>query len=209
MSGGNQPPDKEETNMVHLSVLTRAGLAGVLTAGLGCTAARADTTLTFVWHAGTCADAIVEIAKDYPDKSVKIVPALVPYGPEWHNKIASEFAIKGDRASTSRCGIASPRLSSPAAAMPIQLNKIFDKSSALKAELFDRGIARALRRISRRVRQVLGLAGQPGRLRPDVAQGSVRGSEGEGGFQGQVRQGARGPADLSGRQGDRRVLHAA
>ena len=38
----------------------------------------------------------MDIAKDYPDKCVKIVPALVPYGPEWHNKIASEFAIKGD-----------------------------------------------------------------------------------------------------------------
>ena len=39
---------------------------------------------------------LYDIAKDYPDKNVSIVPALVPYGPEWHNKIASEFAIKGD-----------------------------------------------------------------------------------------------------------------
>ena len=69
-----------------------AATAMAASAGL----ARADTTLTFVWHAGTCADALVEIAKDYPDKSVKIVPALVPYGPQWHDKIASEFAIQGD-----------------------------------------------------------------------------------------------------------------
>lgn len=56
----------------------------------------AETKLTFIWHAGTCADALVDIAKDYPDESVTIVPALVPYGPEWHKKIASEFAIQGD-----------------------------------------------------------------------------------------------------------------
>lgn len=58
--------------------------------------AAAQTELTFVWHAGTCADALVEIARDYPDPDVRIVPALVPYGPEWHNRIASEFAIQGD-----------------------------------------------------------------------------------------------------------------
>ncbi|HWL68766.1 MAG TPA: hypothetical protein VNS22_10330, partial [Geminicoccus sp.] len=67
--------------------LAMAGLSGP---------AGAAETLTFIWHAGTCADAVVNIAKDYPDKNVSIVPALVPYGPEWHNKIASEFAIKGD-----------------------------------------------------------------------------------------------------------------
>jgi multiple sugar transport system substrate-binding protein len=52
-------------------------------------------TLTFVWHAGTCADTFYNIAKDYPDKNVQIVPDLVPYGPLWHDKIAAEFAIKG------------------------------------------------------------------------------------------------------------------
>ena len=72
--------------------------AAVAVSAIAATAgmARADTTLTFVWHAGTCADALMDIAKDYPDKSVKIVPALVPYGPQWHDKIASEFAIQGD-----------------------------------------------------------------------------------------------------------------
>jgi multiple sugar transport system substrate-binding protein len=123
--------------MVHLSVLKRVGVAGLLTTGLGCTATRADTTLTFVWHAGTCADAIVAIAKDYPDKSVKIVPALVPYGPEWHNKIASEFAIKGtgfdfamwDSQSTAEFAGGGHAYS---------INKIFEESGTLKPELFDR-----------------------------------------------------------------------
>ena len=76
-------------------VLTSAAVltvAFVATLGI----ARA-TDLTFVWHAGTCADALVAIAKDYPDKSVTIVPALVPYGPQWHDKIASEFAIQWRR----------------------------------------------------------------------------------------------------------------
>ena len=68
-----------------------AGLGLCFSAG-----AAAETELTFVWHAGTCADALVEIARDYPDPDVRIVPALVPYGPEWHNRIASEFAIQGD-----------------------------------------------------------------------------------------------------------------
>ena len=34
--------------------------------------------------------------KDYPDKSINIVPDLVPYGPLWHDKIAANFAIHGD-----------------------------------------------------------------------------------------------------------------
>lgn len=70
-------------------------MAAVAASALLAGAARAET-LTFVWHAGTCADALVEIARDYPDSTVQIVPALVPYGPQWHAKIASEFAIKGD-----------------------------------------------------------------------------------------------------------------
>ena len=52
--------------------------------------------LTFVWHAGTCADLVYQISKDYPDKSINIVPDLVPYGPLWHDKIAANFAIHGD-----------------------------------------------------------------------------------------------------------------
>ncbi|MCR9135186.1 MAG: extracellular solute-binding protein [Alphaproteobacteria bacterium] len=76
----------------HLAATTMLASSVLMMTG----AAKAETELTFVWHAGTCADAIVDIAKDYPDKSVKIVPALVPYGPEWHGKIAAEFAIQGD-----------------------------------------------------------------------------------------------------------------
>jgi multiple sugar transport system substrate-binding protein len=99
-------------------------------------ASEAETTLTFVWHAGTCADAIVDIAKDYPDKNVKIVPALVPYGPEWHNKIASEFAIKGDGFDFAMWDSQSTA-EFAGGGHAYSMNDIFEKSSYLKKELFD------------------------------------------------------------------------
>ena len=104
--------------------------AGVLMAA---SSASADTELTFVWHAGTCADALDEIARDYPDKSVKIVPALVPYGPEWHNKIASEFAIQGDAFDFAMWDSQS---TAEFASHAVKINDIFDKSSYLKADIF-------------------------------------------------------------------------
>lgn len=109
-----------------------AGIAAIL---LGAPVAKAETTLTFVWHAGTCADALVEIAKDYPDKSVKIVPALVPYGPQWHDKIASEFAIHGDAFDFAMWDSQS---TAEFAQHAVKLNDIFGKSSYLKADIFPR-----------------------------------------------------------------------
>ncbi|MCC6304789.1 MAG: extracellular solute-binding protein [Rhodobacteraceae bacterium] len=97
--------------------------------------ALAQTELVFVWHAGTCADILVEISRDYPDQNVRIVPALVPYGPEWHNKIASEFAIKGqgfdfamwDSQSTAEFAGGGHAYS---------VNEIFDRSDYLSPDLF-------------------------------------------------------------------------
>ncbi len=55
-----------------------------------------DVTLTVVWHAGICAETLLDIAKDYTELTgVKVVGALVPYGPQWHDKVASEFAAHG------------------------------------------------------------------------------------------------------------------
>jgi multiple sugar transport system substrate-binding protein len=96
----------------------------------------AAETLTFVWHAGTCADAIVDIAKDYPDKNVKIVPALVPYGPEWHNKIASEFAIKGDAFDFAMWDSQSTA-EFAGAGHAYSINKVFEQSDVLSADLFE------------------------------------------------------------------------
>ena len=97
--------------------------------------ATAQTELTFVWHAGTCADALVEIARDYPNPDVRIVPALVPYGPEWHNRIASEFAIQGDAFDFAMWDSQSTA-EFAGGGHAVLINDIFDRSSYLAPELF-------------------------------------------------------------------------
>ena len=125
-------PVREEREMKYRSTL----LASAAVAGMLCgTAARSETTLTFVWHAGTCADAIMDIAKDYPDKTVKIVPALVPYGPEWHNKIASEFAIQGDAFDFAMWDSQSTA-EFAGGGHAVKFNDIFATSEYLKADIF-------------------------------------------------------------------------
>ena len=114
---------------------TAAALLGAWRGGAG------GRTLTFVWHAGTCADAIVEIANDYPDKNVKIVPALVPYGPEWHNKIASEFAIKGDAFDFAMWDSQSTA-EFAGGGHAYSVNKIFDEVEHPQARAVRSGVAR-------------------------------------------------------------------
>jgi multiple sugar transport system substrate-binding protein len=121
------------SSMLRRPVTSALAIAAAL--GISTIAARADTTLTFVWHAGTCADALMDIAKDYPDTSVKIVPALVPYGPEWHNKIASEFAIKGDAFDFAMWDSQSTA-EFAGGGHAVKINDIFASSSYLKPEIF-------------------------------------------------------------------------
>jgi multiple sugar transport system substrate-binding protein len=78
----------------------------------------------------------VDIAKDYPDKNVEIVPALVPYGPEWHNKIASEFAIKGDGFDFAMWDSQSTA-EFAGAGHAYSINEIFEKSEVLSDDLFE------------------------------------------------------------------------
>lgn len=94
--------------------------------------------LTFVWHAGTCADMFVEIARDYPNKDVEMVPALVPYGPEWHIKIASEFAIQGDAFDFAMWDSQSTA-EFAGGGHAYSVNQIFDSSDVLSADLFPAG----------------------------------------------------------------------
>jgi multiple sugar transport system substrate-binding protein len=122
-------------NMLMHRRLLASGAAMAFVAGFA-GSAQAETDLTFVWHAGTCADALVEIARDYPDKSVKIVPALVPYGPEWHNKIASEFAIKGDGFDFAMWDSQSTA-EFAGGGHAYSVNEIFDASEVLGPELFE------------------------------------------------------------------------
>jgi multiple sugar transport system substrate-binding protein len=64
--------------------------------GLGAPKKGKEVTLTVVWHAGVCGDALLEIAKNYTEKTgVKVEGAFVDYGPQWHDKVAAEFAARG------------------------------------------------------------------------------------------------------------------
>jgi multiple sugar transport system substrate-binding protein len=125
-----------EENMFKKTLSGAVTSAFAIAAFLGTApAAHAETSLTFVWHAGTCADALMDIAKDYPDKSVKIVPALVPYGPEWHNKIASEFAIKGDSFDFAMWDSQSTA-EFAGGNHAVKINDIFASSDYIKADIF-------------------------------------------------------------------------
>lgn len=115
-------------------LLSTACLMGASTLAMAGTAA-AQTELVFVWHAGTCADTFVEIARDYPDQSVRITPALVPYGPEWHNKIASEFAIQGDGFDFAMWDSQSTA-EFAGGGHAVLFNDLFDSSDALSPDLF-------------------------------------------------------------------------
>ena len=123
--------------MAGRTLLTTSSLALLAGAGalLGGTLPAVAEPLTFVWHAGTCADAIVEISRDYPNEDVEIVPALVPYGPEWHNKIASEFAIQGDGFDFAMWDSQSTA-EFAGGGHAYSINKIFDQSEYLSPDLF-------------------------------------------------------------------------
>jgi multiple sugar transport system substrate-binding protein len=124
--------EEEEIMTYSKYLLATSSFAALFFAGAS---AKADTELTFVWHAGTCADALVEIAQDYPDKSVTLVPALVPYGPEWHNKIASEFAIKGDGFDFAMWDSQSTA-EFAGGGHAVRLNDLFASSDILSADMF-------------------------------------------------------------------------
>ena len=85
---------------VGLAVLALVLIAGVAFAGGQAEGEGGDRgkpdTLTVVWHAGTCADALLDVAQGFEEETgVKVEGSLVPYGPQWHDKIASEFAAQG------------------------------------------------------------------------------------------------------------------
>ena len=57
---------------------------------------KSNVELTFVWHSGGLGEKLEEIAKEYTALTGVVVRAdLVPYGPQWHDKIAAEFAARG------------------------------------------------------------------------------------------------------------------
>lgn len=114
----------------------RSMLLGVsaLATGLVMAAPIEAEELTFVWHAGTCADAFVEISRDFPG-DITIKAAVVPYGPEWHNKIASEFAIQGDAFDFAMWDSQSTA-EFAGGGHAHSINKVFESSEILSADLF-------------------------------------------------------------------------
>ena len=112
--------------------LSGVGFAALL--GMGATPSFGED-LTFVWHAGTCADLVYQISKDYPDKNIHIVPDLVPYGPLWHDKIAANFAIHGDAFDFAMWDSQSTA-EFAGGGHAYSINKVFTDSPYLKADLF-------------------------------------------------------------------------
>jgi multiple sugar transport system substrate-binding protein len=110
-------------------LLTGVGLVALC--GIGATPSLGEN-LTFVWHAGTCADLVYQISKDYPDKNITIVPDLVPYGPLWHDKIAANFAIHGDAFDFAMWDSQSTA-EFAGGGHAYSINKVFEESHYLKA----------------------------------------------------------------------------
>ena len=123
------------TIRVHVLKRTLTAATGAISLAAIMASPALAENLTFVWHAGTCADLVYQISKDYPDKNITIVPDLVPYGPLWHDKIAAQFAIHGagfdfamwDSQSTAEFAGGGHAYS---------INKVFEDSKYLKANLF-------------------------------------------------------------------------
>jgi multiple sugar transport system substrate-binding protein len=57
---------------------------------------KSDVELVFVWHSGGLGEKFEELAREYTEiTGVRVRADLVPYGPQWHDKIAAEFAARG------------------------------------------------------------------------------------------------------------------
>lgn len=99
--------------------------------------------LVVIWNGGTCPEAFLNIAKEYTKETgVEIVGNFVGYGPQWHDKIAAEFAAKGagfDLAAWDSQSVAE----FAGAGHCLQLNDRIEKSTVLALKDFDaRAIAR-------------------------------------------------------------------
>lgn len=118
-------------------------IAGLLIVACMATIALAEdrpsepTTLTFIWHDGPCADAFERIAARYPDSGVRVKAMLLPYGPEWHDRISSEFDRKGDSFDIAMWDSQSTA-EFASAGHAYSINEVFAASESLDPGLFDR-----------------------------------------------------------------------
>lgn len=99
-------------------------------------APKSDVELVFVWHSGGLGEKFEELAKEYTAKTgVRVRADLVPYGPQWHDKIAAEFAARGSGFDLSMFD--SQSMSEFASGgHVVKLNDYLAKSTLIKAEDF-------------------------------------------------------------------------
>lgn len=99
-------------------------------------APKSDVELVFVWHSGGLGEKFEELAKEYTALTgVRVRADLVPYGPQWHDKIAAEFAAHGSGFDLAMFD--SQSMSEFASGdHVVKLNDYIAKSDKIKAEDF-------------------------------------------------------------------------
>jgi multiple sugar transport system substrate-binding protein len=113
------------------AILLAATLTSTLLGSLPASAEK----LVVIWHKGTCADAFLDVARNYPAKGVEIVADLED-APHWDQKIREELGRHGDAFdlvmwdSQSTAALA-------AAGHAVSINEVFATSKVLSADLFD------------------------------------------------------------------------
>jgi multiple sugar transport system substrate-binding protein len=99
-------------------------------------AAKKPVELTVFWHSGGLGDYLVDIAKEYTKETGVVVRGdFVPYGPQWHDKAAANFAAHSS--SMDLVVFDSQSMSEFASGGHVQLlNDYLAKSTKIKATDF-------------------------------------------------------------------------
>jgi multiple sugar transport system substrate-binding protein len=101
-------------------------------------APQSNVELTVFWHQGGLGDYLVDIAKEYTaETGVTVRGDFVPYGPQWHDKIAADFAAHST--SVDLAVFDSQSMSEFASGgHVVQLNDLIAKSDKIKLTDFDK-----------------------------------------------------------------------
>jgi multiple sugar transport system substrate-binding protein len=101
-------------------------------------APKSNVELTVFWHQGGLGDYMVDIAKEYTAETGVVVRGdFVPYGPQWHDKIAADFAAHSS--SVDLAVFDSQSMSEFASGgHVVQLNDLIAKSDKIKLTDFDK-----------------------------------------------------------------------
>ena len=167
--------------------MTRNKWSGILAAAMFALAGQggyAAETLTILWAQWDPANYLQELVKDYEKASgVKVKVETVPW-PDFQTKAFREFAAQGD-AYDMVVGDSQWLGAGSTGGHYVDLTDFFAKHNV--AKLMAPATVDRLRGVPEGQRQVLGDPARGRRHRLGVPQGLVRGSEGEGGVQEEVR----------------------